>query len=122
MAWDYFTDAEMACRHCGRLEMDEAFMERLGRLRAFLRFSMPVSSGFRCPYYNNEVSSTGREGPHTTGKAADILISGAMASILLREAMAFGFTGIGLRQSGPTDKRFIHLDTMPRPYQTIWTY
>jgi len=85
---------------------------------------MPVSSGARCPKYNALVSSSGEEGPHTTGNASDFLISRAPANKLLKLALINGFTGIGIKQHGSS--RFIHLDTLdngpgcPRP--TIWSY
>jgi hypothetical protein len=60
--------------------------------------------------------------------AVDIGVYGDRAHAVIGEAYALGFTGIGVRQHGPTDRRFIHLDTLtpevaerfPRP--TIWSY
>jgi hypothetical protein len=58
--------------------------------------------------------------------AVDVAVSGNLAYDLIRMAMLHGFTGIGVAQRGPHNKRFIHIDniinsdTSPRP--TIWSY
>jgi len=127
--WPNFTRAELVCRcGCGRMEMDEAFMYWIQDLRVSLGFPFPISSAYRCPNHNRRVSTTGTDGPHTTGLAIDIAVSGSQAHALLKAAMQSGyFTGIGLKQSGPPSGRFIHLDMLdsrvhsrPRPW--IWTY
>ena len=75
----FFSREELQCRcgECGYLcKMDETFMMYLEELRE--KFSKPLylSSGFRCPAHNRKVSSSGSpNGPHTTGKAVDILIA-----------------------------------------------
>jgi len=104
--------------------MKTSFVDKLDSLREALSFPLKVSSGYRCPEHNTEVSSTGPSGPHTTGRAADLLVSRKEAYKLISYATAFGFTGLGFSQKGAT--RFIHLDDLddapgqPRP--TIWSY
>lgn len=104
--------------------MDEYFVLKLDVLREKMGHPLLLTSGYRCPAHNSAVSSTGPNGPHTTGKAADIQISGAEAYRLVREAMLLGFAGIGVNQKGFHAGRFIHVDTLPtssnRPM--IWTY
>ena len=93
-----------------------------------LRFdrSLAVSSGYRTPDYNAAVSSTGTDGPHTTGRAVDVRVRGADALELVQIANEFGFTGIGISQRGDQASRFVHLDDLengescPRPW--IWSY
>ncbi|MBS0289290.1 MAG: DUF882 domain-containing protein [Proteobacteria bacterium] len=127
MPWEYFSDDEMRC-HCGckRVEMDPYFMSKLHSLRKLLEFPFLVTSGFRCPEYNEKISSTGTNGPHTTGRAVDIAISGKQAYLLVQYAANFHFLGIGIKQSGPDEKRYVHLDDLsekegfPRP--RIWSY
>ena len=89
------------------------------------RYGRPlaVGSGYRCPAHNRKVSSTGPAGPHTTGRAVDLAVSGAAAVLLLGYALNLGFTGIGVAQKG--EARFLHLDDLrapeyPRP--AIWSY
>ena len=127
----HFLEEELRCK-CGRCEfpgMDQQFMDLLEAVRTDPDWDRPmkVSSAYRCPAHNDSVSSTGFNGPHTTGKAIDIQISGAEAHLLLGVAMGYDFSGIGIAQKGPHASRFIHLDTIatgetkgPRPW--IWSY
>ena len=124
--YKYFPDHELACRcGCGggRPDMIPAFMARLIRLREDFGRPMVVSSAYRCPKHNGAVSSTDQAGPHTTGRAVDILIYGEAALKLIEKALQHGFTGIGISQNGTYGTRFIHLDdltTSPRPW--VWSY
>lgn len=99
-------------------------MRKLVALRDDLQVPLRVTSGFRCRRWNSQVSTTGDKGPHTTGRAVDIAISGADAFELLRHALSREFTGIGIRQHGPWSGRFIHLDDLhiPGGRPRIWTY
>jgi zinc D-Ala-D-Ala carboxypeptidase len=121
-----FTSNEMACTCCGKYEMDDDFMRMLQTVRDEMQRPLTVTSGYRCPKYNASISKTGKAGPHTLAKAADILISGADAMRLFEVARKVGMSGIGLRQKGPHNKRFLHVDSLgesydgPRPH--IWTY
>ena len=120
-----FTREELACKHCGLMEIPQASIDRLQRVRDRYGKPMKLSSGYRCPAHNAAVSGTGTTGPHTKG-AFDVTVSGPEAFLLLTIALQEGFTGIGVSQKGPHEKRFIHLDDLvdepgqPRP--TIWSY
>lgn len=119
----HFARGELACRHCGRCEMDEGFMLVLEELRVKWGRPIALTSAYRCPEHNSRVSTTGLDGPHTTGKAVDILISGEDAFELVVLALEIGFLGVGVKQKG--GGRFIHLDIcggprFPRP--RIWSY
>jgi len=124
--WTNFTETEFACRCCGKADMDPEFLDRLQTIRAELGFPFTISSGYRCPDYNASISTTGLTGPHTTGHAADIAASGNPARRIIGNSDRFGFTGLGAKQHGPYEKRFVHLDDltpeqhMPRPH--TWTY
>lgn len=127
MNWEkyapYFTEAEFKCKHTGLCEMNEQFMDKLLQLRIEYARPMTISSGFRDRRHPIEAVKY-TSGAHTTGNACDIAIQGSDALQILRLAMAFGFTGIGIQQKG--SGRFIHLDDLPnsknflRP--TIWSY
>src|SRR5690606_26062838 len=123
MAWQHFTMSEFACKHCGANNIDESFVDKLDLLRA--RFGRPliVTSGYRCPEHNARVSTTGRTGPHTTGRAVDLRVDRKDSYLLLRLAFQMHFTGIGVQQKGPA--RFIHLDDLPdgpgQPRPTTWS-
>jgi uncharacterized protein YcbK (DUF882 family) len=120
MTWRYFKRAEFACRHCGQNEIKDAFIDRLDALRAAVGFPLRITSGYRCPLYNQRVAGTGDDGPHTTGRAADILVDRGRAIILLREAFKLGFTGFGIKQHGTV--RYIHLDDLEDGRPTLWSY
>lgn len=123
--WIYFTEDEMRCKGTGKCNMDEDFMRKLVRLREDYGKPMIVSSGYRDISYNTVIRGA-RNSAHIYGKAVDILCHSNQAFTIVRLAMMHGFTGIGVSQRGPVEKRFIHLDTMtnsqetPRP--SIWSY
>ncbi len=115
----------MACGCCGKSDMDDEFMRVLQSIRDEMQRPLKITSGFRCEKHNSKVSSTGKTGPHTFAKAADILISGADAMRLFAVAQKHGVSGVGMSQRGDHAKRFVHLDILspdegPRP--TVWTY
>jgi uncharacterized protein YcbK (DUF882 family) len=125
--WPHFTRAELECKcGCGEIVIVPEFLDRLERLREHLNRPMIVNSGYRCPEYNARVSNTGRDGPHTTGRAIDVRAAGGAALILVRVARMFQFTGVGVFQKGPHAKRFLHLDdlgsTRKRPRPWLWSY
>lgn len=126
-----FSEAEFACRghalglcSCGgRADMQDSFMDRLQQLRNGYARPMMVTSGFRCPNYNERISTTGRTGPHTTGRACDIAVSGENTYHLMGCAYALDMRGIGLKQHGPHAGRFMHLDDLGgRTRPGCWTY
>lgn len=122
MATEHFTDAELNCPHCGKMEFPEAFLQHLETIRVIFGRPMPLNSGYRCPDYNDQISDTGRDGPHTKG-AVDVRISGQDAYELVGWALRMGWTGIGINQKGDFPQRFVHLDRLHlvmRP--RIWTY
>lgn len=125
--WPNFAEHEFRCRcGCGRAGMAAAFLDRLQAIRDRLGRPLAVSSGFRCPDHNARVSTTGRDGPHTTGRAADIAVAGADAELVEIIAIELGITGRGVKQHGPWKYRFLHLDDIepggkhPRP--RLWSY
>ena len=121
--WPHFSLAELQCHcGCGQMEMDMDYMTELEWLRREYQLPMRISSAYRCPAYNASVSSTGANGPHTTGKAVDVIVHGGNAWRLLGLALNHGFTGIGVHQSGPHNKGFIHLDRLVEMRPWLWTY
>lgn len=128
--YKYFSKDEMRCRcgECDGLPRAE-FMAILERIREAIGVPLVVSSGYRCPKYNSHVSTTGENGPHVMGLAADIQAYGVRAFYLVETAIEFGMTGIGLqqRQVTPYGARFVHIDCVPvtdqvHPRPWIWSY
>jgi zinc D-Ala-D-Ala carboxypeptidase len=124
VSWRYFEIDEFACHHCHQNLIDHVFVDELDELRHRLGFSLVVTSGYRCPEHNAQISKTGRTGPHTTGRAADLRVDRGRAYQLLKMALLLGFTGIGVHQKGAG--RFIHLDNLPngegQPRPTVFSY
>ena len=127
-SWPHFTYRELQCKcygeFCNGGDMDDEFMEKLEKIRTTFGRPMRVTSGFRCPEYNNRHAATGLTGPHTTGKAIDILISGREAFDLLWIIMNQDYMrGLGFNQKGPHASRYMHIDSLReglRPW--IWSY
>ena len=121
---EFFTKEELQCKcGCGQARMDEDFMQMMDILRFKLNKPVRLNSAYRCPEHNNNVSSTGYNGPHTTGKAVDVRCSGKTAHAILKIAAGLDFDGIGISQKGDHGGRFIHLDTLrgdTRPW--VWSY
>jgi|TARA_R110000787_G_scaffold131614_2_gene243622 uncharacterized protein YcbK (DUF882 family) len=123
--WKYFTKEELSCKGTGECFMNEEFMAQLHRLREDYGRPMTITSGYRDVAYNTVIGGSPNSA-HILGQAVDVAVSGNLAYDLIRMAMLHGFTGIGVAQRGPHNKRFIHIDnivnsdTSPRP--TIWSY
>lgn len=123
--WPYrnFSPSEFVSNGNGSILVVPSFMRKLQTLRDMMGFPLIISSGYRDPAYNDKISSTGPDGPHTTGRAVDIQVYGEHAFLVLSHAHASGFTGIGLKQTGPHKWRYVHLDDIDgstRPW--VWTY
>ena len=115
-----FAPNEFKCSHCGKVEMQPAFMEQLQLLRTIYGKPMRITSGYRCPEHPVEARKS-KPGAHSEGCAADIGVVGPEAHAILRLALENGFTGIGVQQKG--EGRFIHVDTSTtgaRP--SVWSY
>lgn len=120
--WENFSYKELRCKcGCEKMGMDFDFMDDIQELRDLMGVPFKVTSAYRCPEYNAKISSTGEDGPHTTGKAIDLGISYNIALEVVMLAAGKGFGGIGINQKGKVGTRFIHLDKA-RDNKTIWSY
>lgn len=104
-------DPNFACKcGCGLGfdDMSPSFLSGLDDARDFAGVPFVINSGIRCPEYNARVSSTGADGPHTTGRAADIRVRNSRERRAILEALfEMGFHRIGIAGS------FIHVDDSP---------
>lgn len=96
--------------------MNADFIKKLDKVREDLGAPIVVTSGYRCPMHNSAVSTTGNTGPHTTGKAADLICEPEYIRSLLSLAVSM-FPGVGVNLKGTG--RFIHVDDL-RP--RAWSY
>ena len=110
--WEHFSKDELsctgACPKCSGsdIHMNSEFMNKVVKLRKLCGFSFPITSAYRCPERNKEVSKTGLNGPHTTGKAIDISVRDSQHRKQLIEYFAPKVTGLGIAKS------FIHIDLL----------
>lgn len=113
----HFSLDELKC-HCGQcgstgLEMQDSFMQHIIWLRLKMAIPFKVSSGYRCKTYNTKISSSGEFGPHTFGKALDILFLPHQFDALLELVYTSKrFTGKGGKKAG--NYYMIHLDTLTK--------
>ena len=111
----HFTVEEFDCQHTGENRMEQDFLDKLDALREHCGFPFVITSGYRSPDHPLEARKE-IPGTHAQGIAADIKITNsAHRYTIIREALAHGFTGLGVAGD------FIHVDTRGT-VPVIWTY
>ena len=103
--WCNFTPDEVKCQHCGELKIDEELMDLVQDARETLG-PLRITSGYRCSEHNNNISSTGPNGPHTTGKSLDIAVKSSQQRKELIDYFATKVSGLGIAKS------FIYIDLL----------
>ena len=94
--------------------MKHEFILKLDQLRKECGFPFIITSGYRSPDHPVEAKKSS-PGTHAMGIAADIAIRGGWQRFkVVDEALALGFTGIGVGED------FVHVDT--RQYPMMWVY
>ena len=125
MNWIYFTEEELACKGTDECDMHPEFMDKLIAVREDYNHPMIITSGYRHLAYNDTIGGA-KNSPHLYGRAVDIKVAGGDALRLIGAALRHGMTGVGVKQRGDHDRRFIHLDDMPQsdthPRPWIWSY
>lgn len=104
--FNYDTDALLACSCCQAKGMEESFLEIMDEIREEVGTPLFVTSGYRCPIHNYNVSSTGTTGPHTTGRAIDIRCTDSRLRYKLTKA------GLDRGMRVTPAKSFIHFDDL----------
>lgn len=128
--FEFFSPVELKCK-CGKCnstghEMNEAFMNKIVLARRIYAKPLFISSAYRCPQYNEQISKSSSEGEHTKGEAIDFSIALEDAYRFIGICLRLDFLRIGIKQSGPIESRFVHIggafpsDDFPQP--RIWTY
>jgi len=103
--WVNFKIDEFKCSCCGLVDIHSDLLDLLQNARNTLG-SLQITSAYRCPEHNNNVSSTGLSGPHTTGKSVDIHVSNSQQRKQLIDYFTSKVTGLGIA------KTFIHIDIL----------
>ena len=111
----YFELSEFDCQETGNNRMEKDFLELVDQLRHKCGFPFVITSGYRDPTHSIEAAKD-IPGSHSQGIACDIRVVNSNKRFrLIKEALALGFTGIGV------DPSFIHVDTRGSS-PVIWTY
>ena len=115
MEFKYFKLSDFNCQETGENEMDIEFIRKLDQLRENCGFPFIITSGYRSKNHSIEARKS-VPGTHARGIAADIRVSGgSQRDQIVKNALAMGFTGIGVA------KTFIHVDTRDS-YPVMWEY
>ncbi len=115
--YQHFSKDEFKCPCCGAVNMDDKFVEMLNNARHMAGNPWTITSGFRCPEYNEKVGGVDSSA-HTNGMAADIEVTTSRKrEEILHYAVKAGFHRIGIAHD------FIHLDNdMSKPGNVVWLY
>ena len=103
--WKNFKLNEFKCSCCGLVDINSDLLDLLQTAREIIG-PLVITSAYRCPEHNNNVSSTGLSGPHTTGKSVDIHVSNSQHRKQLIDYFTNKVTGLGIA------KTFIHIDIL----------
>lgn len=121
MVGSYFQDVELACRHCGLLELAPGFRDKLNILRRDFNHAMVINSACRCPVHNKAVGGKA-DSFHLTSHpwktcAVDVSMSGWSSQqrhhFIKLASEADWSIGVNF------DKNFIHIDRRS-DYATGW--
>lgn len=97
----------MACRDCGRCEIQQSLLNALEVLRSLGPEPILVDSAYRCPEHNAEIGGV-KDSQHQLGTAADIRIEGLNLQQMYdraKQVPEFANGGVGVYDGG-----FIHVD------------
>ncbi len=114
----HFSDAELACHHCGINACTAALVSALEALRVAVGLPITVDDAYRCAIHNVAVGGA-PDSQHLLGLAADIKIVGMSVRQMYRAAVqipAFRDGGIGVAM----DQGYIHVDV--RGHHARWLY
>jgi len=110
---DYFSEAEIRCRcdlgsKCpAPLALEPTFRGKLLEVRLLFGLPMTVTSGIRCPYWNDK-NSGAVDSWHLKAGAVDVRSKGAAYNgRLVKAALEAGIMGIGIRGGKAP---IVHLD------------
>ncbi len=107
--------SEFDCKETGENHMKPEYLVKLDELREYCGFPFVITSGYRSLSHPLEAIKE-IPGTHAQGIAADIKITNsAHRYSLIKAALEYGFTGIGVAGD------FIHLD-IRGSLPVMWTY
>jgi len=110
----HFKLSEFSCPCCKRVMLHPKLLAKLMELRKILERPVYITSGYRCPKYNQKVGGVVNS-YHCIGLAADIQVKDISLIDLLGHAEEIDFARIGFYEK----KNFLHLDARPTK-RTRW--
>ena len=110
----HFKLSEFSCPCCKRVMLHPKLLAKLMELRKILERPIYITSGYRCPEYNQKIGGVVNS-YHCIGLAADIQVKDISLIDLLGYAEEIDFNGIGFYEK----KNFLHLDVRPTK-RTRW--
>jgi len=110
----HFKLSEFSCPCCKRVMLHPKLLAKLMELRKILERPIYITSGYRCPEYNQKIGGVVNS-YHCIGLAADIKVKDINLIELLGYAEEIDFAGIGFYEK----KNFLHLDVRPTK-RTRW--
>ena len=113
---EHFTEAELACHHCGRNECTKALLDALEQFRAAAGKPVHINDAYRCPEHNAKVGGA-KNSQHLLGMAADIRVDGMTGRQLYEVAVRCPLIhGIGRSDYS----NYLHIDVRSKPAK--WCY
>lgn len=114
------SEFDCPCTNCKHTLIDLTMIEQLEKMRDLLGTKLVVTSGFRCPEYQQELKLKGYEtaagvSQHELGRAADVTNGVALGLELEEAASKAGFLAIG------RGKHWVHVD-MRTGKERRWSY
>ena len=110
----HFRLSEFTCPCCKRVMLHPKLLAKLVELRNTLEKPVYITSGYRCPRYNQKIGGVVNS-YHCIGLAADIRVKDINLIELLEICENIDFNGIGFYEQ----KNFLHLDVRPTK-RTRW--
>jgi len=110
--WSFVSPQQFACPRTGKLVVDVAFMDKADAMFTLYGRQVQVTDGYWSLEHAKRVSSMGALDPHVSARAIRVATFGKEAHALVTLALASGFTGLGVSQSGRR-KKSIDLDDLP---------
>jgi uncharacterized protein YcbK (DUF882 family) len=110
----HFRLSEFACPCCRRVMLHPKLLGKLVELRKILERPVYITSGYRCPRYNQKIGGVVNS-YHCIGLAADIKVKDINLINLLEICENIGFGGIGFYEK----KNFLPLEVRPTKH-TRW--
>ena len=115
---EHFTEAELACRHCGINGVVQSLLDAIEALRLKVGAPVIVNCAYRCPAHNTAVGGVPNS-QHVLGRAADIRVAGKTS----RELYELALHVSGIRGLGVSDHAgYLHLDVRESLLVARWCY